>query len=248
MSRSHAIRMDRRIDLEWLDAVAAQVAAGEDEASIRARLFDLLDEKVIGGNRSGTACHKTVGVLCGIWLNVSQEVMPFRDHAIVALPVVSPRERLALHWAMLVAGYPFFAGIVQSAGRLLSLQGNLALSQLTRRMRERWGDRSTVDRAVQRVMRSMVQWGVLADTEEQGVYVQASKRIAVNEDVAKILLEGLLLHEDRALPVRQTMRHPVLFPFDVVLNTYDLRRSSRFEVYRQGLDMDVVALVARPGR
>ena len=67
-------------------------------------------------------------------------------------------------------------------------------------------------------------------------------RIA-NDDVEKILLEGLPLHEDRALPTRQIMRHPVLFPFDVVLKTYDLRRSSRFEVYRQRLDMDVVALV-----
>jgi len=240
MSQTKVLGLDRRVDIEWLDIVAAQVAAEKDVASIRAKLFEVLDSKVSGGTKRGLACHKTVGVLSRIWATVPVELEDFRDHAIGILPSLSPRERLALHWAMLVAGFSFFGDVAENIGRLLSLQGSVTLSQLTRRMRESWGDRSTMNRATQRIVRSMVQWGALSDTKERGVYALTSSRIAVHSALAELLLEGLLKHEGKALPVEQVIRHPIFFPFNVNLPIHDLRESSRFEVHRQGLDMDVV--------
>ena len=248
MSRTKGIGLDRRVDLEWLDVVAAQVAAGQDIAATRTKLFETLDGKVSGGPKNGSACYKTVSILSRIWSNVPVDMMPFRDHAIGALPSLSPRERLALHWAMLMAGFPFFSDVAQNTGRLLLLQGSLTLSQLTRRMRESWGDRSTMNRATQRVVRSMVQWGALADTKDKGVYVQSSKQIAVHGALADLLLEGLLKHEAKAITVDQATRHPALFPFDISLRVHDLRQSPRFEIHRQGLDVDVVGLIAQQGR
>lgn len=242
MNRRTGIRLDRRLDLEWLDAVAAQVAAGYEVAATRAKLFGLLEGKVAGGKKWGTACHKTVGVLSGAWAEVPAELIPLRDRAVRILPSLSPRERMGLHWAMLLAGYRFFGDVAENTGRLLALQGSLALSQLTRRMRETWGDRSTLDRATQRVVRSMVEWGALADTEERGVYARAAHPIAARGALALILIEALLLHAGKAISIRQFSDHPALFPFEVRLRSHDLRRSARFEVHRQGLDVDVVGL------
>ena len=149
---------------------------------------------------------------------------------------------MALHWAMLVASYAFFADIARHTGRLLALQGNVALSQITRRMREAWDDRSTVHRATRRVVRSMVQWHTLSDTQEGGVYVRACPRVVLPEDSAMCLLEGLLRYEGRALVVGQATHHPVLFPFDLELRIGAVRRSSRFEIFRQGVDTDLVWL------
>ena len=201
-------------------------------------------EAFAGGGRCGSACHKTVGVLFGTWADVPADLCSFRDHAIGVFAAAAPGKRVALHWAMLVASYAFFADIARHTGRLLALQGNVALSQITRRMRESWGDRSTVPRATRRVVRSMVQWGILSDTQEGGVYVRTCPRMALREDSAMCLLEGLLRYEGRALVVGQTTRHPVLFPFDLGLRIGTLRRSSRFEIYRQGVDIDLVSLAA----
>ncbi len=247
MTERRSIGIDRRVDLEWLDAVAGQVAAGAEERAIREAIFKLLDGVVIGGNKRGTACHKTMSVLSRIWVNVGPETRPLRDRAARLVPQLTNAPRLGLHWALLTATYPFFADVATNAGRLLALQGNLNLAQLTRRMREEWGDRSTMTRAVQRVIRSMVQWGVLADSDQRGVYAGAKEPVPVPATVGELLLEALLMrHDGESLPVDQALRHPCFFPFHVELGAHQLRRSARFDVHRQGLDVDVVTL-ARAG-
>jgi hypothetical protein len=242
VSRETNIGLDRRLELEWLDVVASQVAAGNDLAVTRAKLFEVLDGQVAGGRKRGTACHKTVGVLSRAWADVPIDLVAFRDQALTILPSLSSRERLGLHWAMLLAGYHFFGDVAEHTGRLLSLQGNLTMAQVTRRMRETWGDRSTLDRATQRVIRSMVEWGALVDTGDRGVYSRSSRRVILLGDLALVLLEALLLHSEKAIPIQQAIEHPVMFPFELDLPVYMLRQSPRFEVQRQGLDVDVVGL------
>ena len=244
MNNIDQIKLDRRIDLEWLDAVAAMVSSGAEETEIRARLFDLLDGRVGGGTKHGSACSKTVSILSGVWARVPEELVEFRDRAIGILPAVEPWERLALHWAMLLASYTFFADAAYNVGRLLALQGNLTLAQVTRRMHECRGERSTVTRATRRVVRSMVQWSVLADTGHRGVYARASEPIAIRKSPAELLLEVLLRNGDSALPVGQIGRHPALFPFELHLQSCDFRRSPLFDVDRQSFDVDMVRLAA----
>lgn len=114
------------------------------------------------------------------------------------------------------------------------------------RIRESWGDRSTMTRAVQRVVRSMVQWDVLVDSDTRGIYERSARIIIVRPPVGKLLLEALLLQaEEKSLPVEQALRHPGFFPFHVELRAHQLRSSNRFDIHRQGLDVDLVTL-ARP--
>ena len=243
MTNGRGIGIDRRLDIEWLDAVAGQVAAGASEPEIRSFLFRLLDGVVAGGNRRGTACHKTVGVLSRTWVNVAPASRSLRDRGARLLPTLDVEQRVALHWAMLTAAYPFFRDVATNTGRLLALQGNVALAQLTRRMRESWGDRSTMTRAVQRVVRSMVQWNILLDSDTRGIYLRPAHIVVVNPAPGKLLLEALLLHsEEKSLPVEQALRHPAFFPFHIKLQAHQLRRSDRFDIHRLGLDVDMVAL------
>ena len=242
MSSTASIGLDRRLDLEWLDAAAAHVAAGQDPAGTRARLFELLEGRVAGGRKRGSACYKTVCVLSRTWSNVPENLIAFRDHSIHVLPTLSSPERVALHWAVLLAGYRFFGDVAESTGRLISLQGSLTLSQVTRRMREAWGDRSTLSRATQRVVRSTVEWGVLQDTGQRGSYTRESRAIAVHGELALLLVEALLHHVGIGLPMDQATGHHALFPFEVRLGTHEVRHSARLEVHRQGLDVDVVGL------
>ncbi len=109
-------------------------------------------------------------------------------------------------------------------------------------MQEIWGDRSTLIKATQMTMRNMVSWGVLSDTNKKSVCTLTDKPVNISGDLAKLLLESVLIHESKLLSVEQLLKHPSVFPFKLVLDVHNLRESPYFEVYRQGMDVDVVTL------
>ena len=86
MSQKKSIGPDQRLYLEWLDATAALVAEGKDNKAIRTALFELLDSRVSGCNKQGTACSKTVTALTRTWSIVNLEIVDLRDRAITLLP------------------------------------------------------------------------------------------------------------------------------------------------------------------
>ena len=246
MSDRQIVGFDRRVDLEWLDAVADHVAAGASSGEVRDFTYKLLDG-TLSGSTNNSARGKTVTVLRHIWSSVPESCARLRDRAALLLAGTAPENRIAIHWAMMTATYGFFLAVAEHAGRLLSLQGSFTLVQITRRMSEDWGDRSTLSRAVQRIVRSMVQWGVLLDSSDKGVYEGTGKAITLSGECSELLLEAVLVHlGGSSIPVDQAIRHPAFFPFKFGLSAHRLRRSTRFDVHRQGLNVDVVELVTGP--
>jgi len=60
----------------------------------------------------------------------------------------------------------------------------------------------------------------------------------------ELLIEGLLIQKCKSLPVSQAITHSSFFPFDLCCRVNTLRHSPRFEVHRQGLDIDLMGLKA----
>jgi hypothetical protein len=241
MNRRASIGFDRKIRLEWLDATAAQLEARKTGPELRDFLFEYLSH-LSGGRKNGGARYKTVAVLSRVWLHVPPEVEPLRNRALELLRTVEPADRLVLHWTMTIAAYPFFTDVAAAVGRILGLQEPFSLTHVERRVSELWGERSTVKRTCQYVMRSMVEWEVLEDAGK-GVYRRCGEVRLVEGELAQLLVEAVLLDsENEALALDQAAGHPALFPFDVQVNTDGLRRSDRVRVFRQGMDRDFVVL------
>jgi len=248
--RRQTIGFDRKLDFEWLDATAAMVAEGASPTEVRTRLRRLLEGSVEGKSAKG-AMFKTMTVLVHLWSDIPAERTSLRDRAVCLLPQLDPQQRLGVHWALALAGYPLFTDIASACGRLLALNDSVVLSQVVRRVAELWGQRSTLPRAVQRIVRSMVQWGALSDSSTRGSYVAAVPKLRLPNNVAELPLEALLLGtEQDVMSVDQLVGHPALFPFALSITAHELRSSPRFRVDRQGLDVDTVGLakvpIARP--
>jgi hypothetical protein len=233
------IGLDRAIHVEWLDAVAGRLAAGSSAKEARAYVWQLLDG-VVAGETAQSARGKTLTVLSRVWLTVPFAAETLRDSAVPLVGRASADERMAIHWAMMSASYPFFVDIAATVGKFIGLNGEFSLSQLTRRLIEVWGDRSTLRPAAQRVVRSMVQWGVLRDAKRPGQYLPLQKRIVVSAGVAELVVEGLLIASGRGMPFNQLLTHPAAFPFDFRLDPMRLRRSPRLRLHRQGDQADFV--------
>src|SRR5207245_7329917 len=71
---------------------------------------------------------------------------------------------------------PFFTMVAESTGRLIRLQGTVVQEQVLRRIRDQIGERETVTRAAQRVLRSFADWAVLDYVEEPGIYKRSEER------------------------------------------------------------------------
>ena len=243
-ARGDVLGFDRKIRLRWMDAAADWAADGLAPREIGARLDELLEGQVAGGG-TDTARRKTITVLRRIWITVPSGLAPLRNDALTLLGGRSGREaRLPLHWGMCLSSYPFVRSAAATVGRLLALQETVALSQINRRVSESWGERETVKHRVWQLAQSFIEWGVLERTAARGVYRVAPKIPIRREDgVGPWLLEaGLAGSGKREQPFLSLAGAPAFFPFDLRLSPSDVARNPRLELYRQGLDEDLVVL------
>ena len=239
------VGFDRKIRASWLDATARLTAQGLSVPVMRDRLNDLLDGQV-SGDGPHSARGKTRTVLLRIWVTVPSRVVPLRDEAVAAVANGGIPDLRPLHWGMCLATYPFFRDVASTTGRLLLLQRSVTLAAVNRRVTERYGARSTVLRASQRVVRSMVDWGALSETGRRGVF-RSGPRIDVRGDtangpaVAGWLIEAALLASGcDSMRLGSLSRHPMLFPFATGTTARDAMARTRLELFREGAGEDVV--------
>lgn len=241
------VGFDRTLELTWMDATAGFVADGLATADVRRRLFEYL-EGIVPGDTPHTQRGKTITVLTRIWSRVPTEAVGLRDDALRVYPDVSPDGRLAVHWAVTMAVYPFFLDTAAMVGRLIRLHGATSLQQVTRRLEEGWGARPSIYRSAHRVLQTMERWGVIDTAERPGQYRAAAIRPIVEAQIGVLLAEAVLLgRRGGTSSTGDLASSPALFPFEVRLDAGELRRAERLEVHRMGLDVDQVALRAGPG-
>ncbi|MCP4358776.1 MAG: hypothetical protein GY796_12220, partial [Chloroflexi bacterium] len=148
------IGFDRELSLPWLDLTAGLAQENLDVQRARQELTARLAAEIPGKE----ACRKTVTLLTRIWIRVPPEYQALQTEALTLAPNVLPQERPWLHWGMSMLAYPFFHDVALTVGRLLKLQTEISSLQVQRRMREAWGQRTTLERAVSRLLKTLVAW------------------------------------------------------------------------------------------
>jgi hypothetical protein len=174
------------------------------------------------------------------------ELCGFRDEGLDHLRALPIEQHLPIHWGMIMASYPFWGLVAETVGRLLRLQHTAGATQVQRRLREQLGERETVARAARRVLRSFVDWGVLTETEEKGVYGPATARSIARNDLAVWLFEATLRAAgSKTTSLKLLGQAPALFPFEMqALTVRSLAGHPRLDLTRQGVDEDMVVLRA----
>ena len=178
-----------------------------------------------------------------IWSGIPPERVALRDRAVALLPRISGQERIWLHWGMTALAYPFFRDTAEVVGRLLALQDDFTTAQVQARLLTTWGDRATSKEAAQKLLTTLVDWEVLRSTKTKGHFLLARKMTASIPDLQLWLLEALLgASAADEIEAQQLLRLPESFPFTFSIGVADLRKHEGFNIHRQGLDMDMVAL------
>lgn len=246
--RTTQIGYSQRVRLEWLDATADLILAGNDTRAVNESLQELLADKVsVGGQAVRGNREKIITILMKTWLNVPRGLEALRDDGLDLLRGLDRNDRVAVHWGMSMAAYPFWGSVAAHTGRLLRLQDSAAAAQVQRRMMERYGERATVGRATRRVLRAYIDWGVLNDTPTKGIYIQRRRYTVRDSKRIAWLTEAVLTARTTGSAAAQDLlESPSLFPFRLahMPAQHVVSLSPRLELLRHGLDDDLVMLRA----
>jgi hypothetical protein len=245
------IGFSQRVRLEWLEQTANLILAGNDMTAVNEALQELLKDKVsIGGQSKRGNREKIISILKQVWVTPPSSLIPLRDEGIEMLAtqssVLSPHHlSVAIHWGMVMAVYPFWSDVATQTGRLLRLQGSVAMAHIQRRIREQYGERETVSRATQRVVRSYLDWGVLQETGAKGIYA-AEPTLAIEDSrlIAWLIEASLHARGSDSAPLKDLINSPSLFPFRIkpVRAESLMAASARLDFLRHGLDDELIML------
>ena len=244
--RKTQIGFSQRIRLEWLEQTTNLLLAGNDKTAIDDSLQDLLKDKVsVGGKSVRGNREKVITILLNTWLKVPSELETLRDEGLEILQGLARKDRIAVHWGMALAAYPFWGAVAAHTGRLLRLQGSAAAAHVQRRVREEYGERETASRAARRVLRSFIDWGVLNETRDKGVYAPG-KQYSVEEPrlIAWMAVASLRARTNESAAMRDLLNSPSIFPFRLAHISAEqmMSVSPCLDILRHGLDDDLAIL------
>lgn len=235
----YTVGISHRLKRAWLDDLLDRLVQTRDEKELRAFVDQRLRDELPGKE----ARAKAAGILLRIWSGVDSKHVAMRDRAVALLPRISGQERIWLHWGMSALAYPFFRDLAEVIGRMLTLQDDFTTAQVQARMKTAWGDRATSKEATQKLITGMVDWEVLRATKTKGHFLLARKMTTTVTDLQLWLLEAMLsASASDEIEAQQLLRLPESFPFSLTVSVGDLRRHEGFNIHRQGLDMDMVAV------
>ncbi len=253
--RDTRIGFSQRVRLEWFEQTVNLILAGNNRLIISESLRDLLRDKISVGSESGRCNReKVITILLKTWLTVPHELEKLRDDGLEILRGLPRRDRIAVHWGMTLAVYPFWGAVALYAGRLLRLQGTAKASQVQRRVKEQYGERETASRATQRVLRSFIDWGVLNDTRKRGVYAQGDQYPLEQPRLIAWMVEASLhacatmsaghARTGGCATLTALLDGPSIFPFRLAHIPAEqvASFSLRLEIHRYGPDDDLVKL------
>ncbi len=237
------IGFNRSIFLPWLDATAAFCAETADPAEIRERL-----ELVVGQDiASAVNRRKAIDILVNIWVKSAGIAPALRDEAITyfqATPIIG--DRIWLHYGLTVLYYSFFREVTAAIGQLGRQENSITPAMVKQRLIAGRGQLGSLEKAVERVVASLRNWGILTESEKRYAYVpkrQCFSASSANLE-AWLLACALRAHPAEELPFADLLHLPELFPFRFTLTVDHLRAHRWFEVQRQGAGWDMVRVVS----
>ena len=113
-------------------------------------------------------------------------------------------------------GYPFLLSFSSVFGRLISLQNETTKAQLLARLKDIYGARDAVERALYYALGSFINWGLIKRAPESNI-LRAPEKIPVSNDSIGILIWKSMLHatQGNRLSVGALRNSPALYAFDM---------------------------------
>lgn len=232
------VGFDRYVEKQWMDQAAKLVGEGRPMTEVNALLDEYLSS-VVSGDSSR---RNTRSILSAIWARPSRVEGAFKAEAVELFKSANSKERLAIHYGMSIATYPYFLSLSKILGRLFKLQDEVTNAEFNRRVIESVGDRDSIKRAAARYIQSLVQWGALESTGKSTVKPGVKIPLQNSELVTWLYTSVLFSSDKDRLSVDDIISDPAWFPFEIPHGYFSVQSSKIVEVVHQGVGSALIAL------
>jgi hypothetical protein len=237
----------RNIYRSWLDAAALLATETDDSAQLRAQLDPIVAVRI--GSKENR--RMALDILVKVWGTSRETNLPLRQEALALWQAsTSADEQLWLHYGLTLLQYPFFRLSVATIGRISQYTDTITPKDIKSRLSAELGQLGALDKAVERVIFSLRDWSILAPAAKQYTYTPRRQAFRAEQKELQLWLlsVALLAHPAEELPFSDLVHLSELFPFRLTIGVQEVRESAHFEVNRQGMSWDMVALAgARKG-
>lgn len=241
------IGIKQTIRLEWIEETYQLVKQGLSEKEIRQNLKKIISVQTgsgLSGDRGSTSTDQVVYILVNIWFKPSSPTLPIRKELLNEEQ--EDRGSIVIrNWIMISVAYPFWNQTATIIGRLSGFQAQFTHQQIIQRLKEQYGDRSTIERYGRYVIRSFKEWGIIVDTPNRGYYKLPEKVPVKTLQLAALLLECEMIAKQRKyITYSEASAIPALFAFSLADLTIDqiVRSSSRLnsnlQAFEQVINME----------
>jgi hypothetical protein len=231
----------RNIYREWMDAAAVFCLETSDLSEMRARLDTIVAVQVPSRENRRMA----LDILINIWAKSGISYPTLRADAVkLYAGSESATDRLWLHYGMTLATYPLFRLGTVTIGQLSRHTEIITPKEVKARMIAELGQLGALEKATERIIFTLRNWGILAETDRRYTYQPLRRVLDASTPALEewMLAAVLTAHPAEGLPFDDLVRLPELFPFRFTIGVDQLRRSKRFEVHRQGAGWDMVSV------
>ncbi|KAF0196958.1 MAG: hypothetical protein FD169_630 [Bacillota bacterium] len=215
---SKQIGFDRFIKLQWAEDLAWRMRETKDEVSLKRIIAEDILSKELPTQETR---RKTSIVLLKAFYRIPPQHERLRNEALELLPQVGVNEAKALYWGLMLLAFPIFTDTARHIGQLFSLQSDASAALVQRRVIETWGQRGSLHSTLNKVVKTMAEWGCIDLTDHKKVLVPKAPTPLGKPASLWLTRVALTVSETPLVPVDQALRPSICFPFTMDIHAQD---------------------------
>ena len=198
---------------------------------------NLLKEHLSFEIDSPTNLRKAKDNLTFIWYKDSEEYAELQQEG-RQLVQKYPECIEAIGWCMIPMAYPVFHDLAKLMGKMFEFQDSISTGQIRQKMFDEWGERSTLDYSVGKVIAAMKSLDAVS-SPQTGKY-QVNNAPVNNEEVVSFMLRVTMKLDGSSYYAFSSLTElPFLFPFKFAVNKEQLLQDERFTLSTFGSTLSV---------
>lgn len=227
------IGFSRNLKLAWLNKTIELMEVYGSSDEIKEQLNEYLKFEIT----SPTNLRKTREILMHIWVYDHPVSARIREKGL-ALARKYPKERLPIHWGMILSVFPVFMDMATVIGKLAEFEEEFTTAQIRQKLFDEWGERTTILHSSAKLLQTMKDFGTI-DMVKTGRYQICRTKIRKPEVVAFLVYSLMNCENSSYRTVEQLNHFKCLFPFDYQVSREQIDRDEDFVYSTFGSDVTV---------
>lgn len=200
------VGLSKNVKLEWMNVAANLHLLGKTQMEA----MPIIDEKI----HESITCQANVRTIRAILMNMWFKNQDwFLDKATDVASGISDQERLAVHWALMLARYPFYYDLCSAIGNLFKFRDEITQEQIRNRVFEKWGARDTLKHGITQVIHMLKDFKVLNPVKPAGTYTHNTIAVSDAKIMQLLCAAVLMASEKEYITWENVTEHPAIFPF-----------------------------------